>query len=221
MTSSMTEKTQNSVADDILSIIEERAQQRNIDPGYLLSLVYERGHEKWENTRDSSKPSVPVDHACALIYNINWSMNQYQLLREYLSKFDFQLPTRNVISDYKKLLMPTGIVSTDLKAYAPLKSIVRNTLSGFLTDELLKEKKIAPTDIKNIEVKSKFGLDGSGCHNIRHQVSELNLMKLTLCKEEEIISVRFGVPCKYTSMVNLTGLMRFQILFCIVVLCVW
>ena len=48
---------------------------------------------------------IPVEDARALIYNVNFSLSQYQQLRLYLKDHLIDIPTRNEVDLFKKSLM--------------------------------------------------------------------------------------------------------------------
>ena len=111
----------------------------------------------------SGKYDVPVADSCAMMYNLNLSSHQYQELRLFLQYYKINIPPRNNIDVYKKSLLPNITVDT-IKTYCSIKELITGTVSSLLVN----------CDWKNsspsiLSVTSKFGLDGSGCHNIRHQ----------------------------------------------------
>ena len=97
-------KTENNLLDPLLSHLECAAAEEGVDPHFLLEKLVLRAHQKWKKPRieektveeteetekslNDGKYDVPaVDAACALVYNVNLSIQQYQKLRLYLIEF--------------------------------------------------------------------------------------------------------------------------------------
>ena len=113
---------------------------------------------------------MPTEDACALIYNINVSLNQYQQMRLYMLPHNIHLPTGNVINSYKNSLMiPCNVEST--KTSCLYKDLVADTISSLLICNMSD----LPSAGTHLHVTSKFGVDGSGSHQKRHQLVENDL----------------------------------------------
>ena len=93
----LSSKTRNKILDDFLSQIEGIAEQEGITPDSLLNQLTERSKLRWKVNDDVDSPVVSVDDACALIYNVNFSLSQYQQLRTFFKDHSVNLPTRNEI----------------------------------------------------------------------------------------------------------------------------
>ena len=99
-------KTENNIIDGFLEMIEDFATQEKVSPRILLQKMVDRSRVRW-GPADSESPKerdVPVEDACALIYNMNFSIQQYQKLRNTLRDHNIDLPTRNEVDVYKKKL---------------------------------------------------------------------------------------------------------------------
>ena len=70
------------------------------------------------------------------------------------------LPTRNEVDSYKLNILPTGIISEPKKTECDVSKVIENTVERL---------DIKNTSNEKLTVFGKFGLDGSGIHNIRHQ----------------------------------------------------
>ena len=80
MSDGVCKKTKKQYIDEIVALIEEKAGNHGVDKNELLELINERCNTKW-NKIEKKKSDIPIPTACALIYNINWSVRQYQELR--------------------------------------------------------------------------------------------------------------------------------------------
>ena len=158
-------KTEVSILDEILDNIENKALEQNITPQVLLQKIVDRSATKWNETKQENKSIVPVEDACAMIYNINFSLRQYQKLRSHLLPYSCILPTRNDVDIYKKkLLCEINVESTKTSCTFPV--LVKDTVESIL--DLISVPNFCEGDILNVE--GKVGIDGSGSHQIRQQV---------------------------------------------------
>ena len=150
-------------------MIAAKAEYHSYDPFDLLQLINRRCELRWRNDRElckssvSGKYDVPVADSCAMMYNLNLSSHQYQELRLFLQNYKINIPPRNNIDVYKKSLLPNITVET-IKTYCSIKELITGRVSSLLVN--CNWKNSSPSILS---VTSKFGLDGSGCHNIRHQ----------------------------------------------------
>ena len=127
--------------------------------------------------------------ACALIYNIKFSLNQYQELRLDLLPRGFELPIRNDVDKVKKSLLLSSIISEPIKSSCDVKEVVVQTVSP-----LLQLQDVTPKS--EVNVVAKFGLDGSGSHKIRHQKVDGNVaVDDTEDEEKETTSYLGGFWC--------------------------
>ena len=76
-------KNEIKILDNIICEIEEAARNQGISPEDLLRKITDRSKNTW-NTSDDLKKEVPVEDGCALLYNVNFSLSQYQQLRLYV-----------------------------------------------------------------------------------------------------------------------------------------
>ena len=159
-------KTENKMLDGLLEMIEDFAGRENISPESLLQKLVERSHTKWGADESTKTRDVPVEDACALIYNINFSIQQYQKLRIHLLDHNINLPVRNEIDTYKKTLQCEYTVeSTKTSCLFPV--LFKDTVESLIE---LNNVSISSDDV--VKVEGKIGIDGSGSHQIRHQVAD-------------------------------------------------
>ena len=127
----MTLKTRNKILDDFLSQIAEIADQEGVSPSELLNQLNERSKLKWKTDVALPKPVVSVENACALIYNVNFSLSQYQQLRTFLKDHSIDIPIRNEIDSYKKSLMCEYFVEAT-KTFCHFETLVTDTLQSLM-----------------------------------------------------------------------------------------
>ena len=94
----------SSYTENILDLIVRELEKvaktegiKNEEPINYLSIVIQL-----EKLREIMKYQICQSNkaACAMIYNTNWCMNQYQETRLPLKQYKFLLPVRNDIDDY-------------------------------------------------------------------------------------------------------------------------
>ena len=158
-------KTENKILDTIIKQIEDAATDQNIEPQLLLNKLVERSQTKWGKEKQTKK-DVPVEDACAMIYNVNLSLQQYQKLRIIQKKFGIELPPRNEIDIQKKELMCEFKVEST-KTSCEFDALLKGTI-----ESLIKINSVSLSDDDNVHVEGKVGIDGSGSHQIRHQLAE-------------------------------------------------
>ena len=158
-------KTENSILDSILDEIKVHSDQQKISVCDLLKRLLTRAEETFpDDVQEEKVQSMPIDASTALVYNLDISLNQYQELRLILKKYSFDLPIRNSVDAFKKTLLPP-ITSEEIKAYCDVTAMIKQTVSS-----LFELNDISPiVSTIPIDVKAKFGLDGSGSHQVRHQ----------------------------------------------------
>ena len=158
-------KTENNFLDELIDKMEATAEHEGIAPYLLLDKLNKRAQHRWKTEDSNAIPQVPVEDVCALIYNVNFSLRQYQQMRNYLKDFSISLPIRNDIDTFKKNLMCDYFVE-ETKTFCHFDVLVIDTLESLIN--LNKTSSMKPND--EIHLESKFGIDGSGSHQIRHQV---------------------------------------------------
>ena len=97
-----------------------------------------------------------------LLYNVNLSTNQYQMIRTVCLKYGIVFPTRNTIDDLKETFHPE-ITSYQLKSSVRVKSLLGETSSSLIQ---LNAPNNTEGDVKYSMVV-KFSVDGSGSHKVR------------------------------------------------------
>ena len=157
-------KTFLKIVDSVLDVIEDHAEKQGVSASYLLDELCKRGKKKFKTDETSKSEILSVQEATSLIYNLDLSVNKYQELRlELLPKL--QLPTHNDVDKYKASLIPPDIESDQNKTSCDVESVIKNTVNSILSFP----QDPAIDDLKFVHVEGKFGLDGSGSHNYRHQ----------------------------------------------------
>ena len=71
------QKTKNKILDDFVSLIETSAAEQGTSFDDFLGQVTKRCRQKWV-VEEKSKPSIAVEKATALMYNLDLSVNKYQ-----------------------------------------------------------------------------------------------------------------------------------------------
>lgn len=162
-------KTENNILDPLITHLECAAAEEDVTPHFLLEKLVQRAQQKWgqpKEPQESMKRDISVDAACAIVYNVNFSIQQFQKLRSYLFDFGINLPTRNEIDHYKRQLQCEFEVEAT-KTYCEFPVLVADTVKP-----LLDIQKVIISDGDIIHVEGKMGIDGSGSHQIRHQTAE-------------------------------------------------
>lgn len=128
-------------------------------------MLIERCNKKWENSeKQTEKYIMSPENATGLMYNLNLSVNQYQEMRLYFKNFLVNLPTRHDVDTFQKKLVPKLTVE-ETKTYCSASDMVQSTLRSILA--AAHSETVLNRD--SLKVKAKFGLDGSGSHQIRQQ----------------------------------------------------
>lgn len=161
------ERTTRKILDNILNNLTCVAEEQNITTASLLRALSERWAQRLRDDGEAreQKPEMDAMSACSLMYNINLSVNQYQELRLELLLHGFNMPVRNEVDTTKKTLLPSSILSEAVKSSADVQEVILQTV-----ESLLEIKELTPNS--DLKVVAKFGLDGSGSHQIRHQKAE-------------------------------------------------
>ena len=160
--------TSDKIIEPIIDYLQNVAESECISNHSLLEKVIRLCNKRWGPSAQAPQVSHSVEAATALIYNLDLSLNQYQELRLNLKESSFHLPTRNTVSQHKKTLLPPNIVVEQTKTSCPITDIVGQTVSTLI--EL--SPGLKPTRNAEVNVDSKFGLDGSGSHQKRHQSAQ-------------------------------------------------
>ena len=160
------DKTSHKILDGILDYLASISAEQNVSTGALLRALTDRWVQRnGDESLEKSKPDMPVLSACSMIFNLNLSVNQYQELRLELLPYGFMLPVRNTVDVFKKTLLPQSVFSAPVKTSCDVMEVISQTVIS-----LLDIHNLSPTG--NLKVVAKFGLDGSGSHQIRHQVAD-------------------------------------------------
>ena len=86
-------KSENAILDELLLFIEQSAVKQEISPIELMKKLNTRAQVKYKQKSQKEESKVPLEAACAIIYNVNLSISQYQKLRLSLKNHSIILPT--------------------------------------------------------------------------------------------------------------------------------
>ena len=118
-----------------------------------------------------SVSQISVREIAALFHVANLSQRQYQMCRNLLIKYGINaFSPRNDIDSYKKTLYPT-VKSGPLSASVGVKELFDSTLFDMIDNELLSQSIGEMSIDASIDFQVKAGLDGSGSHKKRQQLS--------------------------------------------------
>ena len=120
-----------SMMKEMVDALEEFATKHHLSKEDALQMTVDECNHVWRSTSNKAKCSIPVDEACALLYNANLSSNQYQMLRTVCLKYDVTFPTRNAIDQLKNTFHPE-ITSYQLKSSVDIKSLLCKTASSLI-----------------------------------------------------------------------------------------
>ena len=158
-------KKSRTILGDAVKFIEDFAYDQNVSKEDALELIYNECNRVWKTKSIKPEATLPVDDATALIYNANFSTNQYQMLRSICLPHGLVFPTRNTIDFMKQTLHPP-IFSCELKASVDFEMLLADTAKSLIS---LNFENIS-NDQADFCLTGKFGVDGSGSHKIRHQL---------------------------------------------------
>ncbi len=128
-------------------------------------MVVEECNRAWHTDIAPSKCTIPDDDAVAMMYNINLSSNQYQMLRTMCLPHNVIFPTRNTINGIKTKFYPK-ITSYQLKAAVEITELIDQTTTSIVY--LAQNENTNSSD--TFHLLGKFGVDGSGSHKIHRQL---------------------------------------------------
>lgn len=75
-------KTFSTILDDTLDKLEEEAEEQGVNKTYLLQQLVKRSKLKWKAddiSTSTTSTAITVEAATALIYNLDLSINKYQV----------------------------------------------------------------------------------------------------------------------------------------------
>lgn len=110
-----------------------------------------------------TKVSIPTEDATTYFLNGGFSSRSWTELRLFLLKYDVELPTRNSIDSLKTEFQPK-VISQEIKCSVSYPELLHDTVKGLVQSEKMEIK-----DGDVLELVAKTGIDGSGCHKVRHQ----------------------------------------------------
>ena len=157
-------KLSKSILHEQVVLLEKFADEQNISKEKALEMLNAECARYWKLKSKCEKATLPELDATALVYNMNLSLPQYQLLRTTCLPHNIEFPPRNKIDIVKKTLHPT-IKSQELRASVSMKDLLAETATS-----ILKVTDVKPELGDSYTVTGKFGLDTSGGHKIRQQL---------------------------------------------------
>ena len=166
-------KKTRSILSEAISNIEQFATDQNVSKEKALQMVVDECCRTWHLSSSnalSTKATIPVVEATALIYNVNISTNQYQMIRTLCLPHNVVFPIRNTIDNSKSAFHPP-ITSCQIKSSVDIKMLLDETACALI--ELSNKDVISGG---KYELVGKFGADGSGSHKIRQQVIDTSLL---------------------------------------------
>ena len=96
----------------------------------------------------------------------DFSTRSWTELRLFFKKYDIILPTRNAIDEEKKKFHPP-ITVEEIKSSVQYGELIQNTVEA-----LIKESNYDVDLGDKLKLKSKSGINGSGNHKARYQLSQ-------------------------------------------------
>ena len=162
--------TKAKLMEEPLNYIVNFAEEQGVPLEDVITLLNERCASK----KKKEARQIPVEEACGYFLNGGYSTRSWTELRQFLLKFDIELPTRNDIDTHKVRYQPQ-IVSQEIKCSVDYPSLVKDTTCGLL--DVVGAANFGDLDHATLELVAKTGIDGSGCHKVRHQIvnTELSL----------------------------------------------
>ena len=171
------ERVERNILKQCLGVISSTADEHGIGKEELLLKIVQEAirSRDWDTSNFcdavQATSSIPVDEQTALIYVGNFSQRQYQMCRNLLTRYGVNaLQARSAIDAYKKTLYPTVTVDA-LSASVSVKQLFDSTLHGIVVSEGLVDKVNELPPDASVEFTLKAGLDGSGSHKRRQQLS--------------------------------------------------
>ena len=158
---------ENNILDPIVRELEKVDKTKDTEIEELLKKLVKRCNLVWKSEENNEISHMPVKAACAMIYKINWSINQYQEKRLIWKQYKFLLLISNDIDAYKKTLIPP-ISDTETKTSCDFLTMIKQTVSALVDLKTLE----AIASRNNYKLDSRFGLDGSNSHQIQQQSAE-------------------------------------------------
>ena len=155
-------KIERNILKEMVSTLENFAADQGISNEDALQMTIEACRHTWKTPPDTVKCTIPVVDATALVFNVNLSTNQYQMIRTICLEHGVVFPPRNSIDQCKKLYHPE-IFSTQLKSSVNPTSLLDETVLALIS--LVKNDSDEARN--SYHLLGKFGVDGSGSHKIR------------------------------------------------------
>jgi hypothetical protein len=131
-------------------------------------MLIDECNRTWHSSVAPTKCTIPDDDAVVMIYNVNLSTNQYQMLRTLCLPHGVVFPIRNTVDAAKKNFHP-HITSYQLKASVEITEMMDQTGASLV--------KLASSNVDGGDTFHwwVFGVDGSGSHKIRQQLINTSL----------------------------------------------
>ena len=158
--------TKAKLVEEPLNYIVNFAEEQGVPLEEVINLL----NERCESKKKKEAVQIPVEEACAYFLNGGYSTRSWTELRQFLLRFDVELPTRNEIDIHKVSYQPP-ILSQEIKCSVDYPSLVKDTTCGLL--DVVGAANIG--DNTTLELVAKTGIDGSGSHKVRHQIVNTDL----------------------------------------------
>ena len=162
-------KKMRTILKEAVLAIETFAMEQNVAKEEALRMVTDECHRTWHTDVTPRECTITVHDAVALVYNVNISMNQYQMLRTLCLPHHVVFPTRNSIDAAKSRFHP-AITSYQLKSSVDIKELVDQTAAS-----IVNLSNASADSGGSLQLVGKFGVDGSGSHKIRQQLIDTSL----------------------------------------------
>ena len=88
-------KKERTLLRGMVEAVERFAQEQNISKEEALQMTVDECHRIWHTPNNPSKCTIPVVDATALVYNVNLSTSQYQMIRTVCLKHEMVFPVKH------------------------------------------------------------------------------------------------------------------------------
>ena len=170
-------KVESSILKRNLALVAASVEEQGISKEEMLRKMMDEA----KRSRDWNKAAlfdtcsitseISIEEITALLYVANLSQRQYQMCRNLLIRYGVEaFPPRSQIDDFKNTLYPHVTVE-HLSASVSITDLYHSTLCNIVSSESLPRKLNDIPNHTNLVFMVKAGLDGSGSHKKRHQLS--------------------------------------------------
>ena len=169
-------KVESAILKDSLGYVTSAAEQQCVPKEDMLNKMVQEAirARDWDMSsfiENLVVSPISFQEVTALFHVANLSQRQYQMCRNLLVKYGINgFPPQNDIDSFKKTLYPTVRVEP-LSASVNVKELFDSTLFDIIDNELLCQSIVEMPIDACINFQVKAGLDGSGSHKKRQQLS--------------------------------------------------